>query len=119
MNSTQKIENKGEITMHNFTPLTPEQALVGHRVIITFNPHERTASDVYTVGSIESAPVPGPLAATLVDVRYPSPADGTERTMPIALHNLAEANASALTALAEQHEAKAAEYRRLADQAKT
>ena len=103
--------------MHGFPPLTPEQALVGHRVIITFNPHERTASDLYTVGTIESAPAPGPLAATLVDVRYASFGDSAERTMPIALHNLAEANADALTALAEQHEAKAAEYRRLADQA--
>lgn len=103
--------------MRSFPPLTPEQALVGHRVIITFNPHERTASDLYSVGTIESTPATGPLAATLVDVRYASPADGAERTMPIALHNLAEATADALTALAEQHEAKAAEYRRLAAQA--
>lgn len=103
--------------MPSFPPISPERALVGHRVIITFNPHERTASDLYTVGTIESAPAPGPLAATLVDVRYTSLGDRAERTMPIALHNLAEANADALAALAEQHEAKAAEYRRLADQA--
>jgi len=103
--------------MSSFPQLTLEQAQVGHRVIITFNPHDRTASDLFSLGTIESEPTPGPLGATLVDVRYASPADGTEQTMPIALHSLAAADAHTLTALAEQHEAKAAEYRQLANQA--
>ncbi len=73
--------------------------------------------ELFSLGTIESESTPGPLGATLVDVRYASPAAGTEQTMPIALHNLAAADARTLNALAEQHEAMAAEYRQLANQA--
>jgi len=101
--------------MSTLPPLTADQARTGRKVVITFNPHHHGGDGV--IGTIASAPEPGPFGTQLVHVRYINPADGTDYELPFGLANLSAGDTASLRALAARHEAIAAELREMATRA--
>lgn len=85
----------------------------GQRVVIRHNPHEHAAENVLGL-VVDFQPGAGFMGCDLAYVRYTSPRDGSTQEMPFSTANLAPGNREALVAVAEHHEALAAEARRLA-----
>ena len=85
----------------------------GSKVIIRHNPHHAGAEDI--IGEVVAyRRGEGFFGCDIVDVRYTDPKTGEEHTMPFGLSCLGPADQATLLALAECHEALAANLRKLA-----
>lgn len=85
----------------------------GDLVMIRLNPHHPAAINL--IGKVvRFRPNAGAGATDLVDVEYRSPKTGESYVMPFGTACLDPASPTALRALAEHHEAVAAELRELA-----
>jgi len=94
----------------SFTQLSP-----GAHVVIHFNPHDESASDI--VGEVVSfQPGAGFMGCDLVYVRYERPRDGSIHELPFAAYNLDLGDRESLLARAARHDAQAAKLRRMAEE---
>lgn len=86
----------------------------GTRVLIRTNPHHPHVAVV--LGTVRAwRPGAGFAGTDLADVEYQDPRDGVVHVMPFGVQHLSPGDPEELVAAAEEHEAQAAELRRLAE----
>lgn len=87
----------------------------GDRLVITYNPHVASATNV--VGEIVSLhPGEGFQGCGLAQVEFTDPPTGETHVFPFATYNLASGDRGALIRWAERHETEAARLRALAEE---